>query len=252
MITLGNNEIFHVHTFRCKHASEEGDEEYVKKAICLGAKAIAFTDHGPFPDNIFGNRMDIEELPEYIHSLNSLKEKYKNQITVYVGLEIEYFKGFDCMEDGGSHYKKLKAMEGLDFLMLGQHMYEVSPGNYSFSLSKDDINKLEAPGIGKSIVDGIATGYFDVVAHPDRTFRRRKVWDEELAQIGRSIIEQAIRYGVILEQNESSKLYKGQYWPEFWDMAKVISDRMPEDKDLKLIRGLDAHETAELMLIDSN
>lgn len=29
--------IFHVHTYRCKHASQEREEEYVKKAISLGS-----------------------------------------------------------------------------------------------------------------------------------------------------------------------------------------------------------------------
>lgn len=30
--------IFHVHTYRCKHASEELDEEYIKTALSFGAK----------------------------------------------------------------------------------------------------------------------------------------------------------------------------------------------------------------------
>ena len=250
MIVLGKEDIFHVHTFRCKHAGEELDEEYIKKAIELGANAISFTDHGPFPGNVFGHRMAMEELPEYIETLNALKEKYKEQIRVWVGLEIEYFPGFDCMANGESYYRQLKAMEGLDFLMLGQHMYEVELGSYSFSLDKEDLKRLEAPGIGKSIIEGIATGYFDVVAHPDRSFRRRKVWDEELAEIGRGIIEQAIRHGVILEQNESSRRHKYQYWKEFWVMAEEISDNKPDGKDLKIIRGLDAHETGELAMLD--
>ena len=62
-------ELFHIHTHRCKHASSEADVEYVEKAIELGARKIVFTDHAPFPDNPFGNRMDIEELPEYIDCL---------------------------------------------------------------------------------------------------------------------------------------------------------------------------------------
>lgn len=249
MHLLGEDELFHVHTFRCKHAGDESDEEYIKKAIELGAKSIAFTDHGPFPGNVFGHRMLMEELPEYLETLNKLKDKYKDQINVYVGLEIEYFAGFDNMANGESYYKQLKSMEGLDFLMLGQHMYEMGDGVYSFSLGSEDIKRLEAPGMGKSIVEGIATGYFDVVAHPDRTFRKRQVWDAELASISRSIIEQAIKYGVILEQNESSKRYKNYYWKEFWDMAAEISDSNPEGKELKIIRGLDAHGTHELQML---
>lgn len=250
MYLLGKDEIFHVHTFRCGHASEEKDEEYILKAIELGAKAIAFSDHGPFPGNVFRSRMLIEELPEYIETLNKLKGKYKEQIKVWVGLEIEYVPGFDHMANGESYYQRLKAMEGMDFLMLGQHFYEMAPGSYSFSLDGDDIKRLEAPGMGQSIIDGIATGYFEVVAHPDRTFRRRKVWDEELAEIGRGIINQAIKYGIILEQNESSKGRKHQYWQEFWNMAEEISDSKPDGKELRIIKGLDAHETGELKMLD--
>ena len=61
-----DKEIFHVHTYRCKHASDEDDEAYVKTAVELGAKRIVFTDHAPFPGNPFDHRMQYEELPEYI------------------------------------------------------------------------------------------------------------------------------------------------------------------------------------------
>ena len=70
------NEIFHIHTFRCKHAEQVRDEAYVTKAIELGAKRIVFTDHAPFPGDIFKNRMSIGELPEYIHAVNEIREKY--------------------------------------------------------------------------------------------------------------------------------------------------------------------------------
>lgn len=46
---MDNNYIFHVHTYRCGHASDETDEDYVKRAVELGADSITFTDHAPFP-----------------------------------------------------------------------------------------------------------------------------------------------------------------------------------------------------------
>ena len=79
-------EIFHVHTYRCKHGSDEKDEELIECAISLGAEKIVFTDHVPFPENPFENRMDIEELDEYLKTLSTLKEKYKNQIELYLDL----------------------------------------------------------------------------------------------------------------------------------------------------------------------
>lgn len=85
-------ELFHVHTRRCKHAEEIDDEVYVKRAIELGAARIVFTDHTPFPGNPFRNRMDYEELPEYVATLKGLKQKYQNQIEILCGLEVEYLR----------------------------------------------------------------------------------------------------------------------------------------------------------------
>ena len=75
-------EIFHVHTYRCKHASDESDEKLIQCAISLGAEKIVFTDHVPFPENLFRNRMEIEEIGEYLETLSALKEKYQNQIEI--------------------------------------------------------------------------------------------------------------------------------------------------------------------------
>ena len=125
---IEKTELFHVHTYRCRYAEEIPDEAYVKKAIALGASGILFSDHTPFPGNPFGNRMDIEQLPEYLHTIQALKEKYADSIAVRAGLEIEYlpsFRGF---------YEELRENPLLDFIMIGQHMYEVSPGLYSFQL----------------------------------------------------------------------------------------------------------------------
>ena len=50
------NEIFHVHTWRCKHAGEEREWEYIERAMELGAERIVFTDHCPFPGDLFRGR----------------------------------------------------------------------------------------------------------------------------------------------------------------------------------------------------
>lgn len=87
-------DIFHVHTYRCIYAEDVSNELYIKKAIELGADRITFTDHAPFPGNIFHNRMEYEQLPEYVNTLRQLKRKYEGQIIVRTGLEIEYLPGF--------------------------------------------------------------------------------------------------------------------------------------------------------------
>ena len=88
MEIIHQNDIFHVHTYRCGHADDIDDEAYVKASIRLGKSGIWFTDHAPFPGNPFRNRMRYSQLEEYLSSLTGLKDKYEGIIDVHVGLEM--------------------------------------------------------------------------------------------------------------------------------------------------------------------
>lgn len=80
--------IFHVHGYRCRHATDERKIEYIEKAIELDASQIIFTDHAPFPKNPFNYRTDMDELQDYVKTLHILQKKYADMITVKTGLEI--------------------------------------------------------------------------------------------------------------------------------------------------------------------
>ena len=105
---INNKYIFHIHTYRCGHASSESDEAYVKKAIELGAESITFTDHTPFPGDTFTGRMKYCQLDEYLLSLSDLKQKYAGAIDVHIGLEVEYMPSFR------DYYKELKENDNID------------------------------------------------------------------------------------------------------------------------------------------
>ena len=228
-------EIFHVHTYRCKHAGDEREIEYVKKAIELGVDRITFTDHAPFPHNPFGSRMQMEELSDYINTLTELKKKYTGQIEIIIGLETEFFPKYV------DYYKELKDNPNIDLLLLGQHMYATGDSGYSFSLPYEQLVKEEYKGLSMAIQLGMSSGYFDAVAHPDRIFRKRRVWDEEMTKYALGIIDAAIEKNIPLEINESSKSEEYHYWLQFWKLAK--------ERGAMIIRGLDAHSVAELKLI---
>ncbi len=221
-------EAFHVHTKRCHHAGEEEDSAYVEKAILLGANRIVFTDHGPFPGDPFGNRMDMAELPEYIDAIASLKRKYIDEIEIICGLEVEYLPSFM------GYYTELKDNPGINLLIIGQHFYENKDGSYSFS---NEEKNEEYIGLCRAMVDGVNTELFDVVAHPDRAFRRRKSFGKEEIDAAKEVIWAATYKGVYLERNYSSMQHKRQFREEFWAL-------LPEKA--KTIYGLDAHSTDEL------
>ena len=221
-------EAFHVHTFRCKHADEVPDTAYIDKAIELGAPRIVFTDHSPFPGDPFRNRMEIEALPEYINTMERLKAEYRGRIEILSGLEVEYLPSFI------EFYHELKNNPGLDLLMLGQHFYEHEPGYYSFM---DEDKSEEYIGLCEALIQGIETELFDVVAHPDRAFRRRKNFGSKEESLSDRVINAAMVHGSYLEVNYSSMHRKHQFCHEFWD-------RLPNQATM--IYGLDAHSVEEM------
>ena len=79
--------LFHVHKKRCGHARNKPDTDYIRTALELNAKSIYFTDHAPFPEDVFGNRMKMAELGEYINTLAELKKRYNHEIEIKVGFE---------------------------------------------------------------------------------------------------------------------------------------------------------------------
>lgn len=222
------NYVFHVHTNRCGHASNETDEDYVLKAIALGASDIVFTDHAPFPGNPFSGRMLFSELESYISSLQKLKIAYRGQIDIHTGLEIEYLPSYI------EYYNNLKKDDRIEVLLLGQHHYEISDGVYSFDL-EDKTN--EYIGLAKATIDGINSGLFCAIAHPDRIFRREKEWTPLMEQYAKNIIAAACFSNIYIEKNYNSMKKAGLYRNEFWNLV-------PADADI--IYGCDAHKTEDI------
>lgn len=227
------NELFHIHTYRCGHAEMVGDEAYIKKALELGKTGIWFTDHAPFPGDPFGNRMPYAELEEYLQTLSELKEKYTGTIDVRIGLETEYFPSFDKM----GYYSQLKDDPRIDMLLLGQHMAEDKDGAYTFAWDARKKNREEYAALGEAIVRGIKSGYFGIVAHPDRIFRRKKAWDEGMQKVAEEIIRTAYVRIVPLEVNLVSLGARRQFWLEFWDLVPG---------DMPYVLGLDAHSLEDV------
>ena len=223
--------LFHVHTYRCGHAKMARDEAYVKAALYAGAKHLYFTDHGPFPGNPFGSRMRYEELPEYLATLGELEKRYAPLLQVHIGLEIEYLPSYR------TYYEDLLATPGLELLILGQHFSEISRGRYTFDLEGEKLRRAFHHLSAVGIAEGIETGFFSVVAHPDRHFWFQDHWNASCEEAGKIITGRAMEKGAILEKNLSS-LRDGFYREEFWRLFPCEG---------KIVAGCDAHGPKELL-----
>ncbi|MBO4289505.1 MAG: histidinol-phosphatase [Lachnospiraceae bacterium] len=226
--------IYHVHTTRCGHATEETDEEYIEAAIALGAKELSFSEHMPVPGDPFNYQMPMSRLPEYVATLKRLKAEYADRITIRVGMECEYLPSLD------GYIRSLLTDYGMEFLILGQHLYEHADGTTNFRDDEETRERFDVTGLAEGMIAGIKTGLFETVAHPDRIFRRRRSWGEEEAAIAKRIIEAAMAQKIPLEINMESRNYPEYhfYWPEFWKLVP------PE---CEIVYGVDAHAVKEMV-----
>ena len=157
----GKKANLHTHTTRCQHATGE-DREYVEAAIQAGFDVLGFSDHMPysFDDGHTSRiRMGMRELESYVKSVEALKKEYEKDITIYLGYEAEYFKG---------EFERTMLMIDqypLDYLLLGQHFFREEKGNQYAGTPRTEEMYLQQ--YVKQILDGLDTGRFLYVAHPD-------------------------------------------------------------------------------------
>ncbi|PSL43622.1 histidinol-phosphate phosphatase [Salsuginibacillus halophilus] len=91
----------HVHTPYCPHGSDADWASYVEKAAAFGLKEITFAEHAPLPAGFSDpaptkdSAMDAHHLENYFNEIKALKKEYKQLITIYTGLEIDYITGFE-------------------------------------------------------------------------------------------------------------------------------------------------------------
>ncbi|MFK5976936.1 MAG: histidinol-phosphatase [Sulfurovum sp.] len=78
----------HNHTTRCNHANGTIDE-YIKRAIELGIDIYGFSEHAPMNfDKHY--RLGFEEMTSYEGDIHRLKEKYRDDIEIVLGYEVDY------------------------------------------------------------------------------------------------------------------------------------------------------------------
>ena len=229
---------YHTHTSRCGHASGS-DEEYVQAAIQAGYKVLGFSDHAPYRQYPHpGSHMDWEMLDDYISSITSLKEKYKGQIEILLGMESEYYSY--CYEER----KELRGM--LDYMLLGQH-YDEPFGkhvNYFKSNSEEEINEY-----ADTVCEAIHTGLFSYICHPDVFMNHQEDFTpacERAAHlIGKACQEEKLPVELNIRGVMKGKKpfpHGDQYWYPHKDFWRILSQH-----DIQVAVGIDAHDPSDLL-----
>ena len=187
---------WHTHTSRCGHAVGT-DEEYVLAAIQAGLKTLGFSDHAPYREPFPPERMNYEQLEDYKSSVLSLKEKYKDQIDIHLGMELECYQSE--WEDLSRYRKEM------EYCILGQHQL-VFNGLSSYSLV--DRNGLQY--YVKQLYYACEHGLCDYIAHPDVCMWSYPRIDDSVREAASQIAEISAKFDMPLEINCGSGVRSGE------------------------------------------
>ncbi len=229
---------YHTHTERCYHAWGS-DEAFVQAAIKGGFAELGFSDHSCWKydsDFVAHMRMPLSKFDEYYESISDLKEKYKDQIKLFIGLECEYFPKY--ME----WLKEFIKTKKLDYVILGNHYDTTDELQIYYGRVCDDDKMLKRYIDG--CIAGMSTGIYSYLAHPDLFMRGREKFDEFAKSESRRLCKWCKENNVILEYNLEGARFcdeRNVSWyphPEFWKIAAEIGN--------DVIIGLDAHHTRSL------
>lgn len=150
----------HNHTTLCNHATGSM-EEYIKKAISLGINVFGFSEHAPMKNFEDGYRLQLNNKRYYEDSIKNLQIKYKKDITILLGYEVDYIEGDYLLDE--------VINSDVDYLIGSVHYLD----NWGFD-NPEFINEYKKRNINtiwedyfKAIIQMAKSNKFDIVGHLD-------------------------------------------------------------------------------------
>lgn len=229
----------HTHSTYCD--GENTPEEIVKSAIEKGFSSIGFSGHG-YTD--FDLRYCMNNTDSYIAEIKALKEKYNDEIQVYLGIEEDAFcyvnRGdFDYII-GSSHYFNIDGKyypidSDYDYFKECLKAYSgdiYTLANDYYSRFCDYINKRKPDIIG----------HFDLITKFDELDKSLFLEDEKYNKIAERYILEALKADSIFEVNTGaiSRGYRTTPYPNE-NLLYII-----KKEGGKLILSSDSHSTDTL------
>ncbi len=223
----------HTHTYRCNHAVGT-DREHVENAIKAGYTEIGFSDHAPmlFPEEEgyrSGFRMAAELFEDYVQTVLDLREEYKKDIKIHLGIEAEYYP--ELFERNLAFWGQYP----VDYMVMGQHYIgnEYDLGAIYSGNPTEDPKTLRL--YVRQVLEGLATGKFTYLAHPDLIHfcGGRDVWQFEMEKLCRGAKDLGIPLEVNMLGFSENRNYPNR---KFWEIVREVGN--------DVVIGLDAHNPA--------
>lgn len=212
---------YHIHSRFSGDCNEDLDE-IIKKSIGLGLREIAITDHFEKDMINLSKEWDID-LNKYSEEILRLKEKYRKEIEIKLGLEVGIqYQTIDFFE------KELKKYP-LDFVIASSHgidRYDLSVGVLQEGKTRDEMQDLYFRTVLKNVEN---YKKFNVYGHLDFVTRYggakfRGMNIENHMDVIEKILKGLIDKGKGIEINTSGYRYgENRVYPDF-DIIKKYFD----------------------------
>ncbi len=241
---------YHTHSKFCDGCTEP--ELVVIKAIELEYKELGFSSHAPYKNDEC-SIMKIDIVENYFSEINRLKNKYKSDIQILTGLEIDHISGHE-------NYDWFNSPE-LDYTLGSVHfVYNKTLGHFISIDEKPEKFIKEIENIYDGNVQNLIHDYYhtiremvlkyapDILGHMDiiKKFNQKlHFFDEDTTWYKDEIIEtlDAIKTsGTIVEINTRG-YYRGwtrEFYPSNWIIEKCVDLKIP------MIINVDAHHPNHL------
>ena len=232
---------YNFHTHSRYDDGKENLEDYVVSAIDKGLGALGFSGHSPLP---LQNHWSLPQavFPEYVSEVMRLKEKYRDKLPVYLGLEIDYIPGIS--EDFAGWIKSTP----LDYCIGSVHL--VRPERDSQEIWFIDgpaegylrgVDEIFGGDIRQAVtafyrqsIEMVSTQPMDIIGHLDKVKMHNKEklfsttdhWYQHLVE---ELLEAIKQKGVIVELNTRG-IYTGksrEYFPSPAILQKCLMMEIP-------------------------
>ena len=215
--------------------------DYCEEALALGMETLGFSDHSALPDDRWlSARMEYGGLDDYVQAMDRARIDYPT-LNVVKGMECEYLPEFHSF-----YQDELLDEKGFDYLVGAAHSFPLHGewvGTYGGTRDRASLRAY-----ADYVIDMMATGLFDFIAHPDLFGNCYAVWDRDTDACSRDILNAAREYDVGMEINalgmrkQARKSPDNPFplypWRPFWELAAEC--------DAPVIVNSDAHRPEDL------
>jgi len=211
-------------------------EDFVRFAVAKGVKKYGFSSHAPLPFQTAWN-MNQDDFPYYKQEFYRLKEKYKTDIELFLGLEVDYIESvFDAKSD-------LYDTSDIDYKIGSVHYLDPLPGGGFFSVDGKFFNfqkrmdeiyqgdiRIATERFFEISCNMVSKGGFDIVGHVDKIsqngmkcngFDITQHWYRKLVT---DLLQLIKENGLMLEINTKSFFELGITYPDvqFFPVIKEL------------------------------